>query len=508
MVRRGIFIGILLWLVVSSAYAQEDEVTPTATTTPDGTFITEYSANVLLPSVIRLRAKFAVNPRDFESANLTLFQASGFERTIPINLETDLIGEGLDFITVQIDEPLEGEDAPRLFEPLSYRWGLTTQDDKNYTVSGEVLVQPFLPNITWQLAGEAPLIFYTYNENLGVAILRENLLTVYDLLEKQLETPRDFTFVLFEREYPFCKTKIDEAGKEILVTHDAEEYPCSIEAYAEVLAQNDLRFILRSDTAFDTLESQLLREMIGTFYDDYWTVDVPAWFREGLILLYRPYLGLQELAIAEQANTSGNLFPLAALDAPPNENLLLWQSQSYLLLLYLADTYGANAPFELASALNEAENFEDAVENLTGMDLTNVYRAWKAWLTTQNAERAAAWNPYLQTTPTNTPTSTVTPIPPTQTPSNTPTPSMTPTATSVSGRDVPTALAPATVTLTLAVTASNTPLPPGSLPTALPTATPPVSSENDDNGGGGLPCGTAAIALPAIIFAVSQRKKR
>lgn len=502
MVKRGIFIVLLLIVMMGTVQAQNDGATPT----PDGSRITENYVDIFLPAAIRFRARFAIRPRDFDSAVLTLFQSSGFERTIPVNLESNVIGQEFDFLLVEINQMLDSAPAPRLFEPLNYRWTLTTADDKTYTVANEINFAPPLPNPedTWHELGNSPLTFYWYNPNLGVDVLRENLLRVHDLLTAQTQLEKSFKMVIFESDYQFCDTKVNETGEEISVARGSENHPCSLEAMTAYYSQNGLQLLQRPDATFDTLEGLLFRQLVSAFYEDYWAVEVPLWFQEGLTLLYRPYTGLQELAIAQQAESRSTLLNFAELDSPLPEDEI-WRAQSYLLLLYLADTYGATVPFEIALAVNEAGSFESAFEQVTGTNLLEIERAWRVWLQSQASERAAVWNPYLQTTPTVTSTATVTPIPPSRTPTDTATATLTLTPTSVSGREEPTVFVAPTNTNTPIATASNTPLPPGSLPTALPTATPPAQENEDDSGG--LPCGAAAIAIPAIIITARQRKR-
>lgn len=507
MIKRGLLFVLLSWVLLSGIVHAQD-MTPT----PNGSLITNTGVDMLLPAAIRFRATFAINRQSFESAALSLYQANGFERTISVNLDENLIGEGLDFVEVQIDQALNTANVPRLFEPLSYRWELITTNGKTYTIAQEYLPVP--PNTIgeWQQAGDSPITFYWYNPSLGIDILRGNLLTVYTLLQSQTGLDKTFQFIIFDSDYRFCDTKLDEeTGQEISITRGSDTYSCSRESVQALLQQIDLRFIQRADAAFDTLEAQLMHEIVTEFYGSYWTVTVPAWFEEGLALLYRPYPGLRELVVAQQADTRGALIGLPQLQTPLRsgatpEQQDIWKAQSYLLLLYLADTYGAETPFKLALSLDRAESFDAAFEEITGTTLEDMYRSWRIWLQSRQAERAATWNPYLQTTPTVTPTATITLIPPSRTPTNTSTFTLTPTSTSLTGRDRPTVFVAPTTSPTTAPTASNTPLPPGSLPTVVPTATPPVPV--DDDSGGGLPCGSAAIILPALVIAARSRWKK
>ncbi|MBZ0310326.1 MAG: hypothetical protein K8I82_29970, partial [Anaerolineae bacterium] len=360
MVKRGLLL-LLGILVAGVSHAQE--------TPPDRTLITQTGIEIFFPAAMRFRATFAANRQDFESAALSLYQVNGVEATIPVVLDEHLIGEGLDFIDVQVDQPL---GAFRLFEPFNYRWELTTTNGETYTFADEYL--PIPPNSIgeWQTAGDVPLTFYWYNPNLGVNLLRENLLSVYALLQSQTGLDKTFQFIIFDHDHVFCDSKIDaETGQEISITRGSDAYTCALETIQNLLQRNNLRFIQRTDASFDTLEAQLMREIVTEFYGDYWTVEVPNWFEEGLALLYRPYPGLRELMIAQQADSRNALMGLSQLQIPLNSSMTaeqqdIWKAQSYLLLLYLADTYGAEVPFELALSLDEAESFEAAFEAITG----------------------------------------------------------------------------------------------------------------------------------------------
>jgi len=141
----------------------------------------------------------------------------------------------------------------------------------------------------------------------------------------------------------------------------------------------------------------------------------------GLAGLYHLQADTPALQVARAAGRTESLIPLEGLmfDPPddwPEMKRELWEAQSYLLVLYLADRWGADAPFELAERLtNETGDFETIFTSVTGQSVRLFWVEWQRWLFAGVAEDATRWTPYLETTPTPTPTATATVIVPTAT---------------------------------------------------------------------------------------------
>jgi len=161
----------------------------------------------------------------------------------------------------------------------------------------------------------------------------------------------------------------------------------------------------------------------------------------------------------------------------------LWIAESYLLTLYLASRYGADAPFKLAKALEQNTTFDDALTKIGNISVDTLVTDWRNWLLGPDAEAALRWTPYFDTTPT--PTASDTPVPtqtntllPAQIPTHTPFPSRTP----------------------IPLTPSNTPLPAGSLRTRK--SAPASNSPNS----GTCPGSLALVVLPVGIVIVKERK--
>ena len=145
----------------------------------------------------------------------------------------------------------------------------------------------------------------------------------------------------------------------------------------------------------------------------------PAWFAAGLATLYRPRADLAALGLVRAALNDGATLPAETLaidppdDAPLNERAL-WEAQSAVLVRYLADRHGPDAPFEIARALAEGEPFEDALAALDETLPAALWDTWAAWAASDEAERAAVWTPYqsVAVAPTATPTRAPTATPP------------------------------------------------------------------------------------------------
>lgn len=484
--------------------------------TPDTGAIFDEGAQVYFPLALDLRVQVASQYEFITGATLVMEQASGFRADYTLKLPGpgglkqdeayDLAGFGIDTSELQkfivFSEPL-----PRPFEPINYRWQVQIQDEEAPSeLAGQVIFAP--AGVEWQDQGEDPLRYYWYNPRLGLPILSEELNRAYQLLNSHTGQKPDLRLVIFEPDYVFCQSLADpESGEERQVIPGQPELDCSFEFWRDYLAENGYTLIWTPINEFEARQNALGDALVAAFYADYWAGEaVPLWFQAGLTQLYRPAGNLRALAFARNASAIGQSLSLAQLERPAEpEQSDLWAAQSYLMTLYLADQYGAGAPFEVAKNIPGA-GFEAALAAFGGLTPATLYRATAAWISNNAADVAAAWNPYLAATPTPTQTPSQTPIPPSRTPSLTPTFTLTPTSTSLVGRnptqvilESPTGLIP-----TLTPSPSNTPLPPGSLqrPTLVPTPA-PASEE----GGRNLPCGAGAVIMPAMGLVLALQHK-
>ena len=228
--------------------------------------------------------------------------------------------------------------------------------------------------------------------------------------------------------------------------------------------------------------------MVRQMYAPYWDgVTLPAWFTEGIATLYHLRADYAALQLARAAAETDSLFPLSNLQAIPPDDATypqqaLWKAESYTLVLFLADQYGAPALYDLASTDLDAEGgFDAALETLTGMDTNALWITYTNWLSTSQPDRAIGWTPYRAVTPTPSSTPTVTPVPPTRTPTRTPTHTPVPTST-FQGAQVATPVRIRVTVTEMARTPTNTPLPPGSsLPTLAPSASETESGSQRDS---------------------------
>jgi hypothetical protein len=496
---RKFLLSLILFSSLTGLVRAQDETT---TPTPENTGIMSgIEVRVWFPAVLEFNANIAARPEEIESSQIRLFQTGGYEYTVPIDVESTFSLRAIDTGRVSVLVPLDSENRPRPFEPLNYRWSVTGTDGEVSEARGEVLFQT--PDFEWRSAGDPPLGFTSYGD-LGIGVLRDELLRVYDRLALDTRETPSFRFVVYRFGDVSCDTSTDTP-----TIPNSPGVPCSIEDLRDYYAANGLIFFQPSGVGFEVTQNELTTELVSAFYAPSWSVEVPAWFERGLGQLYRPTGNYPALVTGQGASANNALFSLETLatplplDADPNQRVL-WDAESYLLVLYLADTYGADAPFRLASELEDAESFEAAFEAVTdGATVTDVYRRWEVWLSSGQAESAALWHPYLATTPTVTPTSTNTSIPPTRTPTLTPTITLTPTSTSLIDR-LPTVPPTASMspTVQISLTPSVTALPAGSLMNPTPTPAPA------DSGEGNLPCGISAVIAPAIGLALAMRAKK
>ncbi len=470
--------------------APSDTLTPSPTEAPAVNRIWGYRVDNVFPAALRFFVGLNAARDEVSALTLTVHQASGLEASFTVDLDEAWLEELSTEASAQflfewmLDEP----PVPVPFEPLEYTWEATTTDGTVSTITASILFQDE-QHSEWHSAGSAPLALHWLNPNLAGKQLREDVLRTYRLVETHIgNTPPSFIFAIYDPRTVFCQQVRDEESGEVasvVISRDDEKiFPCSREAFVQLYTRAGVIFIERPTFGYTALQDLLIREVVQRSYAAYWGErDVPDWFAQGLAQLYQQHPNLDLLEIARSAARTETLYTLEQLaQAPPADapyaEKRLWDAESYLLTLYLADRYGAEAPFALAQSIPQHEDFAVALEALSGTNTATLWAQWQRWLFSNAAARAAAWTPYMETTPTPTATPTETPLPPTRTPSNTPPPSPTPT---FSGNTAPTAVVVVQLSPTVRPTLTNTPLPPGSLPTVTPrpTQAPPPAERND-----------------------------
>lgn len=459
--------------------------------------------SIFIPAVVEFTVDVATNQENVASATLSLFQASGFEMDIEVDLEDpeSIVVSDLDIVTLRALLFLDTENPPRLFEPMSYRWEVASVEEVEDEISGQFLFAPQV-NGEWMATGDPPFILHWHDGNLGASTLRNNLMPVFQLAQAQTSAPLTLRYAIFEREFRLCQIVTDpETEEERQVV--GGRFDCSLELWNDFLSRSGgFTLVQRDSDDFLTLENNLLEDIVEQFYASVWPNDVPEWFATGLSLFYRQFGGFRELDFARSILQQNRLLTLTQLNEPAGDDVRdLWEAQSYLLLLYIADAYGAEAPFDIATALEDEDDFDTVVEDITGDDLASIYRAWRIWLDSAAAEEAVQWNPYAGITPTPSPTATATDIPPSPTSTATATLTETPTHTPSFRTATPTETPAISPTFTVVPSITNTPLPPGSLPTAVP-----IGTDNEDDGL--LPCASASLVFPIAAVAIILRRKR
>jgi hypothetical protein len=509
---RPLRLGLTLFLMLSAltavwpALAQDGEDYP---------LIFGHNVEVIFPAALRFIVGVNAVPEDIESLRLLVSQENGPERTFTVDPVTAVIPELSGGVPHQflVTWWLDADLTPVPFEKMRYRWELTVRGKEPVTAFGE-FVYADSRHGPWRAAGQPPLILHWHNPNLGGQLVWEEIMAAYSLLQRQTGESPLFQFVIYDPQAELCEELPDpetgemRQGLSVPVTDTV--YPCSAELFARVYARSGMTFVQRPTFGLAELENLLIERMARDTYRRLWgEAAVPAWFETGLSMLYRLQPGIGALELVRTAARADALFPLTALQTPlagdmPYGQRALWSAQGYTLVLALASLYGEEAPFALARAVtDDPAGFEGALGALTGGDQAALWAAWERWLFSDDAGRAATWTPYQPSIPTPTPTPTASPVPPTLTPSLTRTPSVTPTERVLGVPQPPVRIQ--TITPTRQGTATNTPLPPGSLP---PATVPAPSSGGDRRDQALLVVGAGVVGVLAGALLALWRTRR
>lgn len=461
-------------------------------------------AEVIYPAVIRFSVVVSVPFGDVRSLSLTLRQGDRTLRSGPLNLDSILFSSA-PYTQFRYDWPIDPAQPPVLFEPLAYQWEMTSAAGEAEAAS-EVTFDP--GPTAWRQRGDLPLRFSLADEGLNVVAARQAIEPVYELMQAHTDLDPAFNWAILPRGAAFCTERPNEEGEleRVVLSLTQDAFSCSEEAARRILTANGYRVLERRQPGLLSFQNELVDDMFGEFYAAFWgNSAVPGWFRAGLRQMYHVTPNPLALEQVRQAARTGTVMDAAALDAPAesHQSDALFDAQAYTLVMYLADRYGAEAPFELGIR-TARQGFDAAYRALVDQPLDEVLSAWESWLFTGQAERAMTWTIYSPATPTPTPTRTPTAtwtLPPTitQTPSVTPSPAVSPTSRVIQVASPLPTYTPETV---IPPTPSNTPRPPGSL------NQPPAVSDEPSGGGGGL-CGASlpAMLLPLAIFVGAYRKK-
>ncbi|MBX3061679.1 MAG: hypothetical protein KF726_01820 [Anaerolineae bacterium] len=442
-------------------------------------FITYTASEMMFPALVQLEVGINVPIERVVSARIHLSQPeSGLDFSADVDLQSEdnvrRIGDeaAVLYYAWQID-PLV---APPLFSTVQFDWSLrlvenvSAQAYNSFQFADTRRYIGTEPIDGWRSVGATadPLQLIGHNPALPLDLVRTRSQRVLDKVRATIGMTPQFHFVIYDPGISFCGKFVADDGRLYIQSgSNLVFYPCNPQDALTIYQRQGYRVLERATLNVDQLVEQINDEIMRESFAAYWRVDQPpGWFREGLFQLLRPTTNVRALQIARTAERASDLLPLEALLTEPSDLTAaeLWRAQAYLMTLYLADRFGADAPFRLAVALRDVYTFDAALQALFGVTPDVFYLEWSRWLLTEAADRASRWTPYLETTPT--PTETLRPFP-----SRTPTSSI-PTETPTPR---PTLTAPPFDTFTpVPPTATNTPRPPGSLrsPTPVPTPVP------------------------------------
>jgi hypothetical protein len=392
MLRRALLLtaGLFLLLPLYASFAQDaGDETPTLTPspTPEAGVIVRHGYELIFPVELEFSLIVSVPPSDIQSGEVILSQDSGFQQTIPLNLDTDINLANADSLEIRKAIRFELNNAPRPFERLDYEWRLNSVRGTD-NLERWLLFQP--DDVEWQHTPADALRMYWHDDNLAANILREELQPAIDQIASHTGTSPSLDFAIYSPDFEICVP--DEEDESTLVYPGHPQYSCSLDDLRDYYGNHGIAFIQPPDSGFDTLQNEMIEVMVIQAYAPGWVGrGVPVWFAEGLAQLYRQNINVGAVEIARSAEAQDMLLPPSRL-----ENLLpddadafdqrLWDAQSYTLLLYLADTFGEDAPIDLATAFPEAESFDVALQNITGMTLAENFRLWRQWLRSDEAD--------------------------------------------------------------------------------------------------------------------------
>ncbi len=451
---------------------------PTITTTPNPVYSNK--ATVLFPALVRFVISFTMSFDNVQSAHLQLSQGTNYNVALDVPLKDTLkyFSAGNSFIDYAW--PLTEQTEPMPFQPVDFTWTITGKDGQIIKgISGFTYQDQ---SQQWKDSPVDPLHIYTHDQGLSLDDIRAGALRGYNLISQNTGISHIYTLVIYDAGDAFCQADTTHPNQPVVIDpYDNVEFPCDPSMTAKLYAARGFMLLQRQTGLFEQVIDQVINVIAADSYDTLWKnagQQPPAWFRSGVIQLYdligHPY----QLLLAQDAARNDKLFTLDQLAVPPvpqpndfGSTLRSWNAQSYMLTLYLAEKFGANAPFRIAQQIAQNGTFDGALAAVgSGATIADLYTAWKDWLFTSDANSAIQWNPYILT-----PTATFTPTP-TDFPTLTPT-SDQPTATETeftlpTGTDT---AAPPTDT-PVPTLPTNTPLPPGSLNTPTAASSPPPTS--------------------------------
>lgn len=519
----GVFIGLIISLLLLAPKSDETLYelalyqlatnTPFISPTPGGAvptvlptdtpvgLITRADAEMLFPAAVRFGLAVKIASTEIIAGKIRIFQPnSAFDLTREINPQKDgqFINEKEGLVNYVWE--FAPDEAPEPFTPIRFEWEVTFAGGVRDRASGEVLFQDTIrtgqaPILEWKRTSP-PVRLYTHNAQLALNLLGPIATDAYELARKYTKTTITPRLVIYDPDVMFCqRATIDGKATTYIESrfYGGTRRACNPTAAEAIYKRYGFTILRRGNLALNTLQTSLIDTLVGAAYDEFWAkAAVPAWFREGIIGLHNPTPNSAALGVVRERARAGRLLLLETLNAPPDalnaSDRRVYAAQSHLLALYLADRYGAEAPFALAAGLAELGDFPAALRGLAQITPESLYADWSTWVMTEAAEKAVRWTPYLQTTPTPSATPTITPTRTATRPPTTPTPLPT-----ITRAIFPTNTPPAT----------PTPLPAGSLQRPSPAPTPPPNT----GGCASAPLVLIPVGIVALLGRRSARRK-
>lgn len=362
-------------------------ILPIHVTAQDGTrLINSNAVEVLFPAGIRFSLDLDLAADDLGRVSLVVEQDGRILRTGGISLDdVELVSDG-GVTRVLYFMPTAPTDSLRLFEPVTYQWAVSTTEALQDDANGQFVFEP--AGDKWRHESEPPLGFSLFDDNLNVHLAGQNVLPAYELMVEHTGLTPEILWLVQPGGFSYCS----------VVDDNVSDYSCDEDGALRFFAQENYQLVERTAPGLLPFQRSLVVALFEEFYGQYWQgSDVPDWFRAGLQQYYsvtpEPFI----LRQVRSAARLGDLFDWAAFTTRPDQMagaVGFWEQQAYTLVLYLADVYGAEVPFELAQTIPE-QGFAAALQAAIDSDFDLFLVDWERWLFTADARAAASKNIYL-----------------------------------------------------------------------------------------------------------------
>jgi len=421
-----------LWLIltifVMIPILQAQDATPEPTLTSSDLY--DWSHTLYFPQ----RVDFTLLAKRRESEISTLQLTINYNGADPITqtLESVIATSTRRGTVYSYSWQIPSNPPPPLFSTLRYRWDITTTDGREVVASNSFIYED--TRIRWAQSGDLESRVDVYHPDNMINIagdIRTGIREPYDLLLANKDDKPTYKLLIYPEDTPVGCDRNEEGDPIITIPSDGEpeEVPCDLDLANRIFEQGN--FLVFNNSSEASIQQSLIELLVEAYYTEQWgSTDVPDWFLRGLQRFYDPRPDTEALTIAQQRSRSDDLLSLNELATEPTDDTLydIWDAQSTGLVIYLADTIGVDALFNLANSLgnlDEDETFAEAYKDIVGEDFDLLLLSWQDWLFRSSTADDYEYHPYLPdtATPTVTPTAT-------NTPTVTFTPSITPDVTS------------------------------------------------------------------------------